>query len=310
MKVSKILSNRTASPLLALLVCALWGSLFPMIKVGYSAFEIDTADIPSIILFAGLRFTLSGAVLLAITSIGKRKLYIPHARHLPIILMGALFSIILHYGFTYVALALGEGSKSAIIKQLGFLFLICFAFLFDKNDSFSKKKLLAGFLGFAGIIATAYDGTGITFRIGDLLLLLASLCSAVSTVVSKRATERVSPACYVAYTQLFGGVFLSALGFLLGGRITYLDFSSIIAFVYICSASIGAYVLWTALLKHGSMSMLSIIKFTEPLFAVIFSGMILGEDIFKVSYLAALVLLAASLLISHFPRSKNESKNI
>jgi drug/metabolite transporter (DMT)-like permease len=50
------------------------------------------------------------------------------------------------------------------------------------------------------------------------------------------------------------------------------------------------------LLKSESVSKLSIIKFTEPLFAVIFSGLILGEDIFKLSYLVALVLLLLALL--------------
>ena len=36
----------------ALICCALWGSAFPAIKTGYILFNIDTKDIPSLLLFA------------------------------------------------------------------------------------------------------------------------------------------------------------------------------------------------------------------------------------------------------------------
>ena len=49
--------------LLSLLVMALWGSLFPFIKIGYKAFCIDATDIPSILMFAGTRFTICGVVI-------------------------------------------------------------------------------------------------------------------------------------------------------------------------------------------------------------------------------------------------------
>ena len=86
---------------------------------------------------------------------------------------------------------------------------------------------------------------------------------------------------------------------------------SVGVFLYICAASITAYTLWNMLLKSESVSKLSIIKFTEPLFAVIFSGLILGEDIFKLSYLVALVLLLLALLTENGvwkPIRKKENK--
>ena len=282
--------------MLALLVMALWGSLFPVIKIGYAAFRIASSDIPTIILFAGMRFTFSGIILIAIFSAKSKSFAVPKRCEILPILLGALVTIILHYIFTYLALSIGEGSKTAIVKQICFLFLGCFAFLFDKSDKFTVNKVIAAILGFAGIIATAYDGTAIVFMLGDLLLLLASACSAAGTIISKKATQIVAPMKFVAYSQFFGGVFLLAAGLALGGRITHIDMKSVGVFLYICAASITAYTLWNMLLKSESVSKLSIIKFTEPLFAVIFSGLILGEDIFKLSYLVALVLLLLALL--------------
>ena len=294
--------------LLSLLVMALWGSLYPFVKIGYSAFKIDTTNIPSIMLFAGIRFLICGVILIVACSIKDKKLEPLNKSNLLWVIWGAVISIILHYGFTYIALSLGEGSKSAIIKQVGFLFLSCFAFLFDKTDGFSPRKLIAGILGFAGIIATGIDGSSVIFGLGDTLLILASLCSAIATVVSKRATQTVLPAKFVAYTQFIGGVFLTAVGALLGGKLTHVDGVAVAALTYICIASIAAYVIWNSLLKNSNMSMLSVIKFAEPLFACLFAAILLKEDIFKWQYMAALLLISVGIVISN--NNTNENKNI
>ena len=108
----------------------------------------------------------------------------------------------------------------------------------------------------------------------------------------------------VAYSQFFGGLFLLILGFALGGRITYIYIKAVGALAYICFASIGAYVMWNILIKYNSVSKLSIIKFTEPLFAVIFSGILLGESILRLNYLLAFVIILASILISNINKKK------
>ena len=41
----------------AFLCCALWGSAFPCIKIGYELFQIESSQTATQILFAGCRFT-------------------------------------------------------------------------------------------------------------------------------------------------------------------------------------------------------------------------------------------------------------
>ena len=306
---TNIFSNKITSVLAAVIVCALWGSLFPCVKLGYKAFAIAGSDIPSIILFAGLRFTISGIILIGIGGVKNKKIDIPRKQSLIYIFLIMLTSIVLHYSFTYVALSIGEGSKSAIIKQVGFLFLSCFAFVFDKEDSFSVPKLISGVLGFAGIIVTNLDSSGFTFGIADFLLILASACSCISMICTKKATRIASPVQIVAYSQLTGGIFLLVAGVILGGKLANIDVKSILIFAYICFASITAYSLWNTLIKYNDLSKLSVIKFTEPLFAVIFSGLILGEEIFRMTYLVAFVIILAAILISNIKRRvTNDSK--
>ncbi len=308
MKDGNVFSHKAASVLIALVVCALWGSLYPCVKLGYSAFKIVSSDIPAIILFAGIRFAVSGLILILVLCITARKLELPGKSGMMPIFLVALSSIILHYAFTYIALSLGEGSKSAIIKQVGFLFLSCFAFLFVKEDKFSLAKLISGILGFAGIIVTSMDGTGFSFGAGDFMLILASFCAVAGNVFSKQATRKLNPVQLVAYSQFLGGACLCVAGLLMGGRIPHIDAKAVLVFGYICFASITAYSLWNVLLKYNDLSKLSIIKFTEPLFAVVFSGILLSENIFKLSYLAALVIIFAAILLSNLKVYKADIK--
>lgn len=54
----KTLKKTSVVVLLALICCALWGSAFPCIKIGYELLQIETVG--SQILFAGYRFFLAG----------------------------------------------------------------------------------------------------------------------------------------------------------------------------------------------------------------------------------------------------------
>ena len=47
--------------LYSLLVMLLWGTLFPMVKLGYGAYNIVTTG--DILFFAGVRFTICGALI-------------------------------------------------------------------------------------------------------------------------------------------------------------------------------------------------------------------------------------------------------
>jgi drug/metabolite transporter (DMT)-like permease len=304
MKTNNLFSRPILATFTALIVCLLWGSLYPLIKVGYAAFQIVSTDIPSVLLFAGVRFTLSGILMILVFSLQNRGWILPPKKSWLPVCGVAVSNIALHYMLTYLALSIGEGSKSAIIKQVGFLFLSCFSFIFAKNEHFSMRKLLCGILGFAGIIVTNLNGGGLSFALGDLLLIGASFCAVIGTVLSKRTVENCSPLTLVAYSQLIGGILLLLAGSLFGGKITQIDGPAIGIFSYICIASILAYSLWNILIRYHSLSKLSIIKFTEPLFAVLLSGLLLHEDILKWNYLVALIMIAVAIILDHAPHTE------
>ena len=126
-----------------------------------------------------------------------------------------------------------------------------------------------------------------------------------ATILSKKIVRKINPVHLVAYSQLFGGTVLCVVGLALGGRIAHININAVLAFAYICFASVTAYSLWNILIKYNDISKLSVIKFTEPLFAVVFSGILLGEEIFKLNYFIAFIIILAAILLANLKNSKS-----
>lgn len=282
---------------LALLTMLLWGSLFPMVKLGFAAYAVDsTADI---LLFAGIRFAICGGVICIFSGIRDRASYVP-ARHsiLPVLLSG-VFAIVLHYGFTYLGLELTDSSKTALLKQVGVLFYVCFSFLFIKSDRPTVKKTVSSVVGFLGILVLNVRSDGFSFSLGDVLILCASFCTVFSNVISKRVFEKVSAITATGISQLFGGLVLLIAGLAMGGHVLFRWDASFWIMGYICIASIVSYCIWFGIVKNGELSKLFIIKFAEPVFACIFGAIILGENIWQIQYLIAFLLIGGGIWLSN-----------
>ena len=289
--------SKIKSLLYTLLVMLLWGSLFPTVKLGYTLYNVVTVG--DIIFFAGVRFTICGAVICLYTLITDRKSFVLSPSTMMAVLASGLFAIILHYSFTYSALTLTDSSKTAILKQVGILFYIGLSSLFFKDDKLTFKKLIGAIMGFVGIIAININTNGISFNIGDILIILASFCTVFSNIISKKVFSKVKPITSTGISQLFGGICLLVIGMLLGGDIKFSYDSTIFIFIYICLASIISYTIWFSVVKKEDLSNLFIIKFSEPVFACVFGALILGENIFKIQYLAAFLLICGGIYISN-----------
>lgn len=75
--------------LLAMLCCTLWGSAAPFIKWGYKLFNIE--GVPSILMFAGIRFTLAGFLVILFGSFLQKKVLVAKKENIQGICTLALF---------------------------------------------------------------------------------------------------------------------------------------------------------------------------------------------------------------------------
>ena len=118
----------------ALLCCALWGSAFPCIKIGYQLFEIPSGATATQILFAGCRFTLAGILAIIIGSVLNHRILVPKKTSWGKIAKLCMLQTVAQYLFFYIGLANTSGVKASIIRRCQCIYL----------DSGGKSHLSSG----------------------------------------------------------------------------------------------------------------------------------------------------------------------
>lgn len=297
---------------LGLIVMLLWGSLFPFVKYGYKVFEIDTSFYPNLVLFAGVRFLVSGALLSAFC-LATRRTYLLRQpkKRLPTALV-ALFAVVLHYACTYISLGQIDSSKTALLKQSGVLVFVCFSFLFFRDDRLTPGKIIGAVCGVASVLVINLDSFKITFGLGTALVIGASFCTVISNIVFKKSFHDVPAVTVTGYSQFMGGLFLTVLGVALGGRITSFGWRAALVMLYIVAATVVSYGLWYYVVQKYALSKLFIIKMAEPLFAALVSVLLpLGTHL-TWQHAAAFALVAVAVCVSNiqFPKRSKIKKTV
>lgn len=277
----------------------LWGSIFTFVKIGYKVFSIDSSNTADVILFAAVRFLVCGIFVCLIAFFTKAKIEKPIGKSVIRLSLIGVFAIVLHYTFLYIGLTVTDSSKAALLKQIGPLLYTCFSFLFVKSEKFSMYKILGGIIGFAGILFINI-GTDIKgFSVGDILILSASVCSVISMMISENNSTANSPLWVTGISQLSGGIILFISAVVMGSNCLHFTLRAAGVFLYICSASILGYVLFYYVQRTVKLSKLSIIKFSEPLFTCLFGAVLLNENIFRIQYLIAFVMISLGIALAY-----------
>lgn len=144
-----------------------------------------------------------------------------------------------------------------------------------------------------------YTGSGFVFNFGNLLMICASFCIVISSVIYKKTFKYVNPIFATAVSQLFGGIVLTLVGFFMGGKITVASISSLWILLYIGLASSVSYALWYTIVNKAELSKLFIIKFAEPVFSCLFAAVVLWEKVLTLQHLSACILIFIGIYVSN-----------
>jgi len=302
------LSKKIKTIALALVVMALWGTLYPAVKVGYRALGIDASSTADILMFAALRFFVCGLAVSLFCLFRRKSFGLPSGKAALHFMCVGVFSIVVHYACSYLGLSMTDSSKTALLKQTASLLYVCFAFLFFKDEKYSITKIIGALVGFCGIIAINLSSSRLTFGPGELLILCSSVGTVTANIISRRSVQNASPMWLTGISQLFGGIVLLIAASAMGARLPQLTGKGLLVFSFICIASIASYALWYSVLKTTPLSQLFIIKFAEPVFACIGGAILLNENIFKLQYLLAFILISTGIVIGHHTK-KNAVHN-
>ena len=294
----KKLQNPIVICVLALLCCALWGSAFPCIKIGYEWMEIEGTG--SQILFAGYRFFLSGVLTFALGCLLERRILRMKRENFGVIFRQGVLQTTIQYVCFYIGLAHTTGAKGSIINASNAFVSIVAAHYMIRSERMTWKKGLGCILGLAGVVLVNLEpgGFGGGFRfLGEGMVLLCTIAYGVSTVLLKMISDRESPMTITAYQTLIGSALLIVIGWLLHGDAGVFTWKSAALLFYMALLSTVAFSLWTRLLKYNPVGKVAVYGFTIPIFGVLLSGILLGETIFSVKYLAALLFVSGGVIL-------------
>lgn len=303
---NKIYTNTFFVAVAALLCCALWGSATPFIKIGYELI-LPAKNIPSTILFAGIRFALAGLLTVLIYSVARKKFLYPKKENLGKVATVSVFQTVIQYLFFYVGLANTSGVKGTIISGSNAFFAILIASLVFKQEKLTLKKVLACIIGFAGIVVVNLDGLDFNMNfMGDGFVLFSNISYAISSTLMKRYSKYEDPVILSGYQFILGGTFMIAVGLVAGGVVTFTSWAAIGVIVYLAFLSAIAYSLWGILLKYNPVSKVTIYSFMIPVFGVLLSKLMLTEtsNVSPLNLVITLVLVCAGIFMLNYSKEK------
>lgn len=288
--------------LLACVCCILWGSAIPVIKTGYRLMEVDAADTASQIVFAGVRFTLAGLLVLIFASIREKKVLIPDRTILKYAVPVCLAQTVGQYFFFYIGVAHTSGVKGGIITGLGNFIAILMSCLIVRNERMTGRKMAGCVLGFSGVVVINLMGKSLDMGFtltGEGFILISQVAYGISTILINIYSKRVSPVVLSGTQFTMGGVVLTLIGIGMGGHLGNVTAVGVVIIFYLAMVSAVAYTLWSVLLAWNDVSKVAIFGFVNPLCSVILSALILGEvkQAFNTGSLAALLLVCAGIYI-------------
>ena len=284
--------------LFALTAAISWGWAYPLIKLGFTELGITQAMTGSKMLFAGIRFACSGAILLIIAALTGRNFRVSKPANWGYMLLFALLNTTLHYSFFYIGLSHSDGARAAILNSLSVFLVVLLACVFFKSDRLTPKKILGCAVGITGILILniGKGGGGQFTLLGDGMIVLNALCSAFASLLTRGLSRRVDVFVGTGYSLFFGGVLLIIPSLLMQGTLPHITTYGLIILALLIAISALGFALYNKLISCNPVGKIAIFNSLIPVVGALTSCLCLGEP-FYTKYLVACLLAMAGIYI-------------
>lgn len=277
-----------------------WGWAYPLIKLGFAEFGITASQTGSKMLFAGVRFAISGLLILLMAKATHREFRMhtgPRGRAW--ILVFALLNTAIHYACFYIGLSHSAGSRAAILNSLSVFALVLLACaVYPSTDRLTGSKVAGCVLGFVGIMALNMGGadSGSFTWLGDGMIIGNALCSAVAGLMTRNMKCHIDVWVGTGHSLLLGGVMLAIPGILAGGSLAVVTPWGICILLMLIAISTIGFGLYNKLLSCNSVGKVAIFNSLIPVIGAVSSCACLGEP-FYWKYALAAVLAASGIYV-------------
>jgi drug/metabolite transporter (DMT)-like permease len=262
-----------------LVLAAIWGASFLLIKVGVRDFE------PATLVF--LRVLLAALTLLPIVlfTTGLRGL---QASWLQLGIMGLLNSALPFWLLTYGETRLDSG-LAAVIQAAAPIFTVLFAIRYDPSQRVTGSRLVGVLVGFGGValLVGAQRGGGL---IAALAVVATAACYAMGALYGGRRLAHLPPV-EMSFGAMIAATVLTAPAGLLQFPSETPGWKPVASVVLLGVVGTGlAYILYFGLILGAGASKAILVTYLVPALALIYGAVFLDEKVTAVA-LGGLVLI-------------------
>jgi len=274
----------------------MWSFSFPLIKI------VLDDGVPPITLAAIRAMVFIPILFFLFLKHGKNFITLTKEDWLVYLGIG-LFTIILPGILQNVGMKYTTASVSSIIQTSGPIFTIILAIII-LNESVDKKKIIGSIFALIGtiLLVISTDKNIDLFDIavyGNFLILLSGISYAISSIITKKGLERKNPIHILGFSSLIGFIVLSIISSFEKplNVLINLSFETWFAiFLLVLFPSFIALLFWYEAMINEEISRLVLFVYLMPVFAVIFSYILIGEIIsIQTILFATLIIFGVAL---------------
>ncbi len=280
---------------LALLVLlgALWGSAFPVIRLGLLTGASPFA-------FGAARFALAAALMVGVAA-GMRAPRPNRASVLPALAFGGLLTIGSYAAFLYTGEETVSGGLSAVLVATVPLWTVLFAAALLPGERLSSAAFAALAVGFVGTLVLFFPAvvSGATASLkGEALVIGASIVGALGAVLVRRTVPGGVDPWTLSGQFVVAAAFLAAIGAVPGAGLALpRDPVTWATLVYLAALpSVAGYSIFFGLVHRGGATRASLVTYLAPV-AGILGGIALLDEPVTLSEVAGLAVIVASIAL-------------
>lgn len=281
---------------LFVLLGAIWGGAYPVIKVGVAANPPVT--------FAAVRYDIAGALMVTAVAL-TTDYWRPRSRGDWLSVgLGATLIIAAYNAFLFLGEQLIPSAIAGILVGLMPLFSAGFSKLFLPGERLAIADAVGVVLGFAGIVAiSAPDAASLLASnvAGQLLVVGAAASMALGSVLTERVDASQPVVTMEAWSMALGAVVLHGVVAVRSGT-PYVPVewtrTTVLGMLYLAVLSSAlAYLLYFDLLDRLGPVEMNFIAYAAAAFGVVFGFLLLGERVGVIGLLGFAAILSGFLIL-------------
>jgi len=279
------------------LVYTAWGTTFLAIQNGVRSLPPG--------LFAGVRVTLAGLVLLGFVTLRGGNLRLPRGEWRWVVLVGTLMFVGGNGLLNFAEKSVPSGAAAVLATTMP-LWVALLETLWPRGERLTGLGWMGLALGSTGVLillGPRLEHPQELFEdIGPLLVLGSAFCWAIGSFTLRHRRPKGEHLTTAAYHMILGGSAMTVIGLLMGeaSRLTPESFTpaAVASFFYLLVVgSLVGFLTYTWLLRHVSTTLVGTHAYVNPVVALVVGALIAGETITERIIAGMLIIFAGVALV-------------